>query len=161
MVRMLITDAHGRMNKYRNIMTEVKWWCERIVDGETIKGIEVAIGRRVTHCQERKRPLLAGKQDKLTRGLEETENKTWVNNLSSRPLSTEEHKVLHKGLNSNLGDATTKKYLAELEHALKSSGLPEDTKCKLRQIIVPNMLHKRPFSAPSYTQHSTTNPEEG
>ncbi|TPP56971.1 hypothetical protein FGIG_10710 [Fasciola gigantica] len=153
MVRMLITDAHNRMNKCRNIMTEVKCWCERIVDSETIKGIEAAIGRRVTHCQKRKRSLLARELEQLTRGLEETENKTWVNNFSSWPLSTKEHKVLQKGLNFNPENATTREFLAELEHALKSSGLPEDTKCKPRQIIVPNMFHNRPFNALSDTEH--------
>lgn len=53
----------------------------------------------------------------------------------------------------NLRDASTKKYTAQLEHAIKTSGFPEDTTRELRQIIVPNMLRTRPVNAFANMEH--------
>lgn len=50
-------------------------------------------------------------------------------------------------------EAQTKEFLDELEHALKSSGFPEDASSKLKHTVDPNMLRAKPFSALSDMQH--------
>lgn len=60
---------------------------------------------------------------------------------------------IQKGLNSKLRVASTAEYSVELEHALKSLGIPEDTTGELRPIVVPNMLRARLFNALSDMEH--------
>lgn len=98
--------------------------------------VKTAVGRWASNRQI-KRLALNKKLQKLTKSIDEAEDKAWVENSSSRTRSTEEVKVLQKGLNYSLGNTTSREYVNELERVSKSYGLPEQTRCALRQPVVP------------------------
>ncbi|VDP95237.1 unnamed protein product [Echinostoma caproni] len=83
-------------------------------------------------------------------------NENWVRNLSNRVITQDEKRILNKGLNFNVRNATNKKYLAELEQTLKSSTIPEDAKQTIRQIIVPALMRKGNHSMLSNREEATS-----
>ncbi|CAB4038373.1 Hypothetical predicted protein [Paramuricea clavata] len=62
----------------------------------------------------------------------------------NRPLTEQQTRSLAKGLNYNTKDADKLDYVADLESALKNSGLTDETKEHIRHQITTNLHNKRP-----------------
>ena len=67
----------------------------------------------------------------------------WVKNISDRSLTEQQTRILTKGLNFNTKDANELDYVEDLESALKSTGLSDETKEHVRQQITTNLYSRR------------------
>ena len=152
LIKLMITDAHNRMIKYQTNIDISKGACENTIDASAFAELNGAIQRRVNNMLKRRKEELMDKLTKLARSEEIPSNSTWVKNISQRQLSNEEHDVLVRGMNFNLGDAPKRHYLADLEYALKSTGINEEDQQTIRQTIIPNVARNRPMQALSVSE---------
>jgi hypothetical protein len=78
----------------------------------------------------------------------------WVKNISDRPLTEQQTRSLAKGLKYNTKDADKLDYVADLESALKNSGLTDKTKEHIRHKITTNLHNKRPVKLDTEEQRA-------
>ena len=147
MIRMMITDAHNRVTKYERNITEYRNACRLNVNEEHFDQLGKAIQRRIYNTRQKKEMSLRTKWNTLSKQSTLPVNDGWVKNLSERGLTDAERGVLIKGLNFNIRDAPKRQYLASLENALRSNGIPYATQQEIRQAIIPNITRKETFNA--------------
>lgn len=87
-VRKLVTDAHSRMNKYRNIIAGTRYLCEQVIDNETITKSATGIELRARNSQKRKRLPLARKLGSCTDDVTSTGDETFVTKTPSLVIRT-------------------------------------------------------------------------
>lgn len=82
MVRMLITDAHNCLNKYRRIVILTRYLCKQVTDNEATAEIETSLSYMLEIVRKGKDyHYMRSQKDPKEMG-----NRTRVNNLSSRPV---------------------------------------------------------------------------
>ncbi|VDP94057.1 unnamed protein product [Echinostoma caproni] len=137
---MMISDAHRRLTKYQEVIQEEQQKWRTILSERQMEHLEDAVSRRAKNVKRKKKLALSRKLQKLDDHELIDENENWVRNLSNRVIKQDEKRILIKRLESNVRNATNKKYLAELKQTLKSSKISEDAKQTIRQTIFPAQL---------------------
>ncbi|XP_028408809.1 uncharacterized protein LOC114531389 [Dendronephthya gigantea] len=147
MLNVLISDAHNRLRIYRQRLQGYRTAVIKDTTEMDANSISLAIQQTTNEHRKRRRSQLERKF-KNTRSYKQSNNNTdaWVKNISDRSLTEQQTRSLAKGLNFNTKDADALDYVADLESALKSTSLPDETKEHIRHQITTNLLNKRPVS---------------
>ena len=128
MLNVLISDAHNRLPIYRQRLHGSR---EDVINKTTetdTNSIDYATKQTTNAYKTRRRNQLEQKFKNLRSYKQLHSNAdTWVKNISDRPLTEQQTRILVKGLNYNTKDAAKLDYVADLESSLKNTGLPDGT----------------------------------
>jgi hypothetical protein len=137
MLNALISDVHNRLRIYRRKLhgyrdTVISKTIE--TDANSLENA-IKVIKQTANAYRTKRRNQLEQKFKNSRSYKQYHSNAdaWVKNISDRPLTKQQTRSLAKGLNYNTKDADKLDYVANLESALKNSGLTDETKEHIRQ----------------------------
>ncbi|XP_046854189.1 uncharacterized protein LOC124447327 [Xenia sp. Carnegie-2017] len=158
MLNILISDAHNRLRIYRRKLNQHRETVTNHITQTDAKSINETI-KETTNAYRTKRHNELQRKLQKSRSFKEinTDTHSWVKNISSKPLTVQQTKILSKGLNYNIKDADKLDFVADLESSLKLTNLNDEIKEDIRHKVTTNLCLKRPVTLNNEEQKAIRN----